>query len=214
MRKVYEVFYGLAAEKCESGEVECIQQQEFMSEADREAFLERFRSGGGVFDAGQLNADHLNANQSNAHTLLPAQVREAIHMDIEAEDHSLIGFCVLGGIFGEGIDLKHDSLIGVIIVGTGFPQVCYEKELLKHYFNEQGESGFDYAYRYPGMNKVLQAAGRVIRTENDTGIIALLDERFLQMSYRRMFPREWDTYEVVDLEKIAKRVERFWDAWL
>ncbi|MBR1854795.1 MAG: ATP-dependent DNA helicase [Lachnospiraceae bacterium] len=214
MRKVYEVFYGLIAEKCESGELECIQQQEFMSEADREAFLERFRSGGGVFAADQLNADHLNADQSNAYTQLLAQVQEAIHMDIEEEDHSLIGFCVLGGIFGEGIDLKHDSLIGVIIVGTGFPQVCYERELLKRYFDEQGESGFDYAYRYPGMNKVLQAAGRVIRTENDTGIIALLDERFLQMSYRRMFPREWDTYEVVDLEKIAKRVERFWDSWL
>jgi Rad3-related DNA helicase len=135
-------------------------------------------------------------------------------MDIEEEDHTLIGFCVLGGIFGEGIDLKNDSLIGAIIVGTGIPQVCHERELLKSYFDEHGENGFDYAYRYPGMNKVLQAAGRVIRTVEDVGIIALLDERFLQLSYRRLFPREWETFETVSLDNIAKRVERFWDSWL
>ena len=175
MRSVFEVY----ETECATGEEECILQQEFMSETNREDFLDRFRSG----------------NQ-------------------EEEDHTLLGFCVLGGIFGEGIDLKNDSLIGVIIVGTGVPQVCYERELLKNYFDERGENGFDYAYRYPGMNKVLQAAGRVIRTENDIGIIALLDERFLQLSYRKMFPREWDVYEVVCLDKIAKRVERFWDSWL
>ena len=130
------------------------------------------------------------------------------------DDRSLIGFCVMGGIFGEGIDLKHDSLIGVIVVGTGLPQVCNERELLKAYFDEDGENGFDYAYRYPGMNKVLQAAGRVIRTAEDVGIIALLDERFLQPSYQRMFPREWMNFETVNLQTISKRVERFWDSWL
>ena len=131
----------------------------------------------------------------------------------EAE-HILIGFCVLGGIFSEGIDLKNDRLIGVIVVGTGIPQVCWERELLKEHFNQKGDNGFDYSYRYPGMNKVLQAAGRVIRTAEDVGIIALLDERFLQFAYQKMFPREWETYQVVTVETVAKRVERFWDSWL
>lgn len=127
---------------------------------------------------------------------------------------SLLGLCVLGGIFGEGIDLKNESLIGAIIVGTGLPQVCCEREILKQYFDSQGDNGFDFAYKYPGMNKVLQAAGRVIRTAEDIGIVALLDERFLHASYQSMFPREWDSYERVTVGQIGKRVERFWDEWL
>ena len=94
------------------------------------------------------------------------------------------------------------------------PQVCNENEILKNYFDELGDSGFDYAYRYPGMNKVLQAAGRVIRTQEDIGVIALLDERFLEFSYQKMFPREWEHFEVVTGDQIAKRVERFWNEWL
>ncbi len=130
----------------------------------------------------------------------------------EETDRVLIGFCVLGGIFSEGIDLKNDRLIGVMIVGTGIPQVCCERELLKDYFDQRGENGFDYSYRYPGMNKVLQAAGRVIRTSEDVGVIALLDERFLQPSYRRMFPREWDRFRTVNVDTVASQVEAFWDA--
>lgn len=129
-------------------------------------------------------------------------------------DSVLIGFCVLGGIFGEGIDLKEEGLIGAVIVGTGLPQVCGEREILRDYFGESGEDGFDYAYRYPGMNKVLQAAGRVIRTVEDVGVIALLDQRFLQLSYRRLFPREWEYFETVTVNTIAGRVERFWNEWL
>ena len=128
----------------------------------------------------------------------------------EETDHVLIGFCVLGGIFSEGIDLKNDRLIGVMIVGTGIPQVCEERELLKDYFNGNGENGFDYSYRYPGMNKVLQAAGRVIRTADDVGIIALLDERFLQYAYQKMFPREWEQFGVVTVDTVAEQVEAFW----
>ncbi len=131
-----------------------------------------------------------------------------------SQDRMLIGFCVLGGIFSEGIDLKNDRLIGVVVVGTGIPQVCYERELLKEHFNRDDKEGFDYAYRYPGMNKVLQAAGRVIRTAQDVGIIALLDERFLQPAYLKMFPREWESFEAVTLETVSKRVARFWDSWL
>lgn len=132
----------------------------------------------------------------------------------EREAETLVGFCVLGGIFSEGIDLKNDSLIGAVIVGTGLPQVCNEREILRKYFESQGDNGFDFAYKYPGMNKVLQAAGRVIRTVEDVGIVVLLDERFLTGSYLRMFPREWEEYERVSLEQIGKRVERFWDEWL
>ena len=132
----------------------------------------------------------------------------------EGKGKTLLGFCVLGGIFSEGIDLKKDRLIGAIIVGTGIPMVCNEREILKGYFEERGDCGFDYAYRYPGMNKVLQAAGRVIRTAEDLGIVVLLDERCCTAPYLKMFPREWTEYEKVSLRKIEKRVERFWDEWL
>ena len=102
------------------------------------------------------------------------QDREAFLQEFEAErEGSLAGFCVMGGIFSEGIDLTKERLIGAMIVGTGLPQVCNEREILKQYFDRHGENGFDYAYLYPGMNKVLQAAGRVIRTEEDKGVIAL-----------------------------------------
>lgn len=132
----------------------------------------------------------------------------------EGKGKTLLGFCVLGGIFSEGIDLKRDRLIGAIIVGTGLPMVCNEREILKDYFEERGDNGFDFAYRYPGMNKVLQAAGRVIRTVEDVGIVVLLDERFCTAPYLKMFPREWSDYERVSLRRIEKRVERFWNEWL
>ena len=123
---------------------------------------------------------------------------------------TVLGFCVLGGIFSEGIDLKHDSLIGAAIVGTGLPLVGYERELLKDYFDNQGLDGFDYAYRFPGMNKVLQAAGRVIRTAEDTGIVLLLDERFLQGTYKALYPREWEYIETVDKENAAEKMAEFY----
>lgn len=193
LRKVYDIY---EAYFYREEEEECILQDERMDEAERETFLNRFREGEG------------REEQDIDFTGL-------IRMEIETEgEKSLLGFCVLGGIFSEGIDLKKDSLIGVIVVGTGLPQVCPEREIVKDYFEQRGGGGFDYAYRYPGMNKVLQAAGRVIRTAEDVGIIALLDDRFLQGSYRALFPREWRDIEVVTRERIAKRVERFWDEWL
>ncbi len=167
---------------------ECLIQQDYMKEAQREEFLKRF--------AGNEDCD----------------LQSQIAMEIEVEEEeTLIGFCVLGGIFGEGIDLKRDSLIGAVIVGTGIPQVCNEREILKRYFDEEGESGFDYSYRYPGMNKVLQAAGRVIRTAEDIGVVALLDERFLQFSYRKLFPREWESFQIADVNSIGQQVESFWE---
>ena len=104
-------------------------------------------------------------------------------------DHSLAAFCVMGGVFSEGIDLKEERLIGAVIVGTGLPMVCVEQEVLRGYFEEKEEAGFDFAYQYPGMNKVLQAAGRVIRTTEDEGIILLLDDRFLKKEYLELFPQ-------------------------
>ena len=125
-------------------------------------------------------------------------------------EKSLAAFCVLGGIFSEGIDLKEDLLIGVLIVGTGLPQICNQREILKEYYQEENGQGFDYAYQYPGMNKVLQAAGRVIRTASDRGIIGLLDERFLRSDYRQLFPREWSQYEVHTLDSLPGALEDFW----
>ena len=121
-----------------------------------------------------------------------------------------IGFCVMGGIFGEGIDLKKDRLIGAVIVGTGLPMVCNERELFRSYYQERKQKGFEYAYLYPGMNKVLQAAGRVIRTMEDKGAILLLDSRFLQEEYVALFPREWFPNLLVNKRNICEALKMFW----
>ena len=128
----------------------------------------------------------------------------------EDGEESLLGFCVLGGIFGEGIDLKRNRLIGAILVGTGLPQICNEREILKQYYDARNQDGFAYAYQYPGMNKVLQSAGRVIRTGEDRGVILLLDERFLQGRYRRLFPREWEAYVPCTLDSVEEKLRAFW----
>lgn len=128
----------------------------------------------------------------------------------EQRDGSFVAFCVMGGIFSEGIDLKDDRLIGAAVVGTGLPMVCTEQEILKSYFDEKEKKGFDYAYQYPGMNKVMQAAGRVIRTMEDRGVILLLDDRFLKEEYQALFPREWQPYQVVNRNTVERAIEEFW----
>ncbi len=124
---------------------------------------------------------------------------------------SLIGFCVMGSIFSEGIDLKQDRLIGAAIVGPGLPMVCTEQELLKTSYEEQGLDGFRFAYQCPGMNRVLQAAGRVIRTEEDAGVVLLLDDRFAQYRYRQMFPREWTRTDRCTLGEVSGKLAAFWE---
>ena len=124
-------------------------------------------------------------------------------------DNALAAFCVMGGIFSEGIDLTNDKLIGTVVVGTGLPQVCVERDIIMNYFKDKGMNGFDYAYKYPGMNKVLQAAGRVIRTHEDTGIIALLDERFDSREYKALFPREWNDISFVTLTEAKEKIDEF-----
>ena len=127
-----------------------------------------------------------------------------------SRDCSMVAFCVMGGIFGEGVDLREDQLIGAIIIGTGIPQIGGESEILRDFFDARDGNGFDYVYRFPGMNKVQQAAGRVIRTLSDVGVIALLDERFLQRDNRRLFPREWEDYRMTDLERVDSLLADFW----
>ena len=128
----------------------------------------------------------------------------------ETPPEGLIGFCVMGGIFSEGIDLKAERLIGAIVVGPGLPQVCRERELLKNFYDARGEDGFFYAYLCPGMNKVLQSAGRVIRTEADEGVILLLDERFAAARYRNMFPAEWQAPQTCTLQTVQGCLAKFW----
>lgn len=124
---------------------------------------------------------------------------------------SHVGFCVMGGIFGEGIDLKADRLIGAIIVGTGLPMVCEERELFRRYYEEKKGSGFHYAYLYNGMNKVLQSAGRVIRTDKDKGAVLLLDERFSLPAYQELFPREWFPHMSVNRKSMERLLADFWE---
>lgn len=138
--------------------------------------------------------------------------REEFLEEFKAQgEETLLGFCIMGGIFSEGIDLLGDRLIGAAIVGTGLPQVNREREILKQYYDKKGLSGFDYAYRYPGMNKVLQAAGRVIRTKEDVGCILLMDERFLNSDYRGLFPEEWNDASICRLSTVENYLQQFWD---
>ena len=129
----------------------------------------------------------------------------------KTRDGSLVALCVMGGVFSEGIDLKEERLIGVIVVGTGLPMVCVEQEILKGYFDEEEKRGFDFAYQYPGMNKVLQAAGRVIRTPKDRGVILLLDDRFLRREYQELFPREWEHFKLVNQRNVGQCLADFWN---
>lgn len=124
---------------------------------------------------------------------------------------TLIGFAVMGGIFGEGIDLVGERLIGVVVVGVGLPQIGLERDLIKGYFDHSNGSGFAYAYQYPGFNRVLQSTGRLIRTEKDRGIIVLIDERFTHARYRHLFPAHWQGYQAVQSEdEIKHHLESFW----
>jgi Rad3-related DNA helicase len=148
-----------------------IEQKSYMTETQREEFLEAFQS------------DH---------------------------ETTLLGFCVLGGIFSEGIDLTGECLIGSIVIGTGLPQISNERKIISDYFDAIDGNGFYYSYLYPGMNKVMQAAGRVIRTMEDKGVVGLLDERFLHSEYKNTFPKEWDDCTFVTKETVGKCVFDFW----
>ena len=122
-----------------------------------------------------------------------------------------VGFCVLGGSFSEGIDLPGSRLIGTVIVGVGLPGISNERNIIKEHFDNTREGGYDYAYTYPGMNRVLQAAGRVIRTENDRGVVVLLDDRYATEQYRMMFPLHWSHIQTVHTAtELAENIKKFW----
>ncbi|HQL37290.1 MAG TPA: ATP-dependent DNA helicase, partial [Bacillota bacterium] len=126
-------------------------------------------------------------------------------------DKELLGFAVMGGIFSEGIDLAGERLIGAVIVGVGLPQVCFERDIIMDFFKKKNNMGFEYAYMYPGMNKVMQAAGRVIRSESDRGAVLLIDERFCSSRYTNIFPQEWlHNNNVESHEELGRILEEFW----
>lgn len=122
-----------------------------------------------------------------------------------------LGFAIMGGIFGEGIDYHGDSLIGAIVVGVGLPGVNTEQQLIRQDFNDDGLNGFDFAYRFPGFSRVLQAAGRVIRSETDRGIVVLVDKRFAQGQYRSLLPEHWQPRLCSNLQQLHSALDQFWN---
>jgi DNA excision repair protein ERCC-2 len=124
---------------------------------------------------------------------------------------TLVGFAVMGGIFGEGIDLVGTRLCGAAIVGVGLPAIGLERELIRDYFAHRLEKGFEYAYMYPGINRVLQAAGRVIRTEADRGVVLLVDRRYGTDAYAALLPRHWSPVNVDTHQTLAESLRGFWN---
>ncbi|MBE6670092.1 MAG: ATP-dependent DNA helicase, partial [Ruminococcaceae bacterium] len=140
-----------------------------------------------------------------------SQRREFIEFFADDRCVLRVGFCVLGGSFSEGIDLPGDRLIGTVIFGVGLPGISNEQNIIKEYYDFKGCDGYDFAYTYPGFNNVLQAAGRVIRSENDKGIIIFADERYAEEKYKRMMPERYRGLRCyADLEDLAFDIKEFW----
>ncbi len=141
-----------------------------------------------------------------------AERKEFISLFDTAHPDGLLGFCVMGGIYGEGIDLTGDKLIGCAIVGVGLPQINFQLDTLKNYYDKTGVDGFAYAYQYPGMNKVMQAAGRVIRTDTDRGVVLLNDSRFTTRRYLANMPPHWNHLKTVkNTMDLEARLDKFWN---
>ena len=128
-----------------------------------------------------------------------------------APARSLVGFIVLGGVFAEGVDLPEDRLSGAAIVSTGMPQLSFERETLRALMDDADDGGMDAAYTYPGLRRVLQAAGRVIRTETDRGVVILMDVRYRQEKMRELMPPHWDVTDVGKLSGLKRELEAFWE---
>src|ERR1035438_10096082 len=153
----------------------------------------------------------MNASASiPVHTISVTETeREAFFAAFSVEHgETLVGFAVLGGIFGEGIDLVGERLIGAVIVGVGLPQLCVERNLIRDYFQQENAAGFEYAYTFPGMNRVLQAVGRVIRSETDHGVVLLIDARYNEIRYRRLFPAWWKYLRVQHTDALREVIGR------
>jgi DNA excision repair protein ERCC-2 len=143
---------------------------------------------------------------------MPDHTRNALFDRLSDPTSAHLVLAVQGGVFAEGVDYPGELAVGAIIVGPGLPKVSFESELMRQYFEEHFSKGFEYAYLYPGMNRVVQSAGRIIRTETDRGVILLLDKRFTYENYADLFPRDW--YDSSPSELISKgylgELSRFW----
>ena len=213
--RVYNVLY----KKYAPIVFDVILQQEKMSEQEREAFLGHFsvkREEKEQNEDTQLSLEGLSGEVENAgkhsrgkglkHTGIAS-----LQKGLAPFRRSVVGFCVLGGIFSEGIDLTGEDLIGVLIVGAGIPFVTRDRELMRNYFDDDGGKGYEFAYQIPGMNKVLQAAGRVIRTADDKGVILYLEKRFNKAEYEMLFPEHMRPDEKVSINTLLKHVSAFWN---
>ena len=143
-----------------------------------------------------------------------AQREEFLSAFKEDTGHLRVGFCVLGGVFSEGVDLPGSRLIGSVIFGVGLPGLSNEKNIVKEYFDVKSDdgTGYDYAYTFPGMNNVLQAAGRVIRRAEDSGIVVLADDRYATPKYRALFPKHWEGVKYAgNASSLAEIIRRFWE---
>ena len=163
-----------------------------------------------VFEKMKENYPDINTSIQESN-MSEEEKEEFLSMFDEDNKETHVGFCVLGGHFSEGIDLTNDKLIGVIIVGVGMPQIGIERDIIKDHMKDSNK-GFDYAYVYPGMIKVLQAAGRCIRTDDDKGVILLLDNRYSQRRYQSLFPYEWyPNFRVRKSDDVKTLCEEFWN---
>jgi Rad3-related DNA helicase len=144
---------------------------------------------------------------------MKAQERDAFLNYFKQDEGKLrVGFCVLGGSFSEGVDLPGSRLIGSIVVGVGIPGLSNERNMLRDYYENKCERGYDYAYTYPGMNRVLQAAGRVIRDEEDRGVVVLIDDRYADEPYLHLYPKHWEGVVAASTPAaLARRLQLFWD---
>lgn len=162
--------------------------------------------------AAKFKTDYPNLHIEIQESDMNEQERQSFLSLFDTATETMVCFCVLGGMFAEGIDFKGDKLIGVIVVGVGLPQINEETNLLKEFFDECYGMGYAYAYVYPGMNKVLQAAGRLIRSDEDYGMILLLDERYTDATYQPLFPLHMRHYEVIYHEQqLAQKLKVFWN---
>jgi len=140
-----------------------------------------------------------------------SEVERENFLNLFCHQEEILAFVVMGGIFGEGIDLTGDKLIGAVVVGVGLPQLCYERDLIKDYFEKTLKKGYEFAYQFPGMNKVIQAVGRIIRTDTDRGATLLIDERFSYSTYKKIFPGHWKNHLIVRNHKmLSDQLSIFW----
>ena len=140
-----------------------------------------------------------------------AEREEFLAAFTDVSGDSLVAFAVMGGIFGEGIDLKGERLVGAVVVGVGLPAISPEQDLIRDYYDQTCQAGFEFAYQYPGFNRVLQAAGRVIRTAADRGVVLLVDRRYATARYRNLMPPEWRLQRAPGLDHLKRVVQGFWN---